>query len=481
MKKKTKKTNMKEENKRIILFFIIIIFIFSVINIVINRISIRKNELITESSYTITEASKEQISKIPDEEEIKIYLFDYKEDDYVYEFAKKYEELNNKINVEIKNAQEEDNEIVSNYGVKEGEYNILIISGEKSRLYEDNDLYSYDYNTGNIIDLTEQRLTSGIISVSSFKGKMPLYILKGHEKYGIDNELSILKRYIELENYEVKELDLSSEDIPEDCNTIVITALNSDFPDEETKKIKDYINNGGNILWFEDARFEETEFNNKKSILEIYGIEDTELGVIFEQDKDSIIIQNPYLILPEINASDITKELSTEGKVMFYYSSKLSFADDDKLNELNITKTDLLSTSEKALFKTDLSNAAMTKAENDEEGKFIVGALLEKSVEENTSKLVIYANNYFITNQNVTIGKEEIPVVDLYNNKELVQNSIDYLSENKDNIKIRKIVPRNYYIGIEDESVKQAIIAEAIILVILIIAIIFLIKRKNLS
>lgn len=474
--RKSKKKDVKEN--KIILLFLLLIIAFTVIDIVINRINIRNNERITESLYTVSESSKEQISKLSNEEQINIYLFDYTEEDYIYDFAKKYHELNNNINVEIKKVND-DEELASQYGIKEGEYNILIISGEKSKLYEDDDLYSYDYNTGDIINLTEQRLTNGIMQVASAIEKYPVYILKGHEKYGINDDMSILKKYIELENYEIKELKLSDNDIPEDCKIIVVTALNSDFLDEETDKIKGYINNGGNILWLEDAIFEEKEFNNANSILEIYGIDKENTGVILEQEKNKNIMQNPYLILPEINIFEEEK-INIPSKVMFYYSTKLNFVDDEKSKELNVTKTELLSTSEKALFKTDLSQDAMTKKEGDEENKFTVGAILEKTLEEDkNSKLIIYANNYFVTNQTMTIGKEEIPVVDLYNNKVLIGSSIDYLFEKESNNTLGKVMPRNYYIGIEDESVKQAIIIEIIIFALLAVGIVFIKKRNK--
>ena len=461
---KSLKEKCTKENK-LILLFIILFFIFVFINLIINRINIKNNEQITEDLYAITENSKENISKISDEQEINIYLFGYSENDFIWVFAKKYEELNKKIKVELKNISENE-ELINEYHIEEGD--ILITSGEKYKLYKDSDLYSYDYNNGDIINLTEQRLTNGICEISSAQEKEVIYILKGNEKYLVENELSLLKRYLELEKYEIKEITLSSDDMPEELKTLIISSPNNDFSDEETNKIKEYINNGGNILWLQDAYFEEKEFNNINSILEIYGLEKFNSGIILEQEKNNIIIQNPYLILPEKNESE-NNMLNMPSKVMFYYSSKINFANDEKLNELNVTKTELLSTSEKALYKTDLSSDTMTKRENDEEGKFIVGALLNKKIdEEKNSKIIIFANNYFVTNEKVTIGKEEIPVVELYNNKELILNSLDYLTNNENDLKIQKLMPRNYYIGIEEDNIRQAIIIEMVIFVLLI-------------
>ena len=72
MKKSLKKLKEKclKENK-IILLFLLLIIIFAIIDIVINRINIRNTEKISENLYTISESSKEYISKIPDDEEFR--------------------------------------------------------------------------------------------------------------------------------------------------------------------------------------------------------------------------------------------------------------------------------------------------------------------------------------------------------------------------------------------------------------------------
>lgn len=461
--------------RKLIIVYLIIIIAFSIINITLNRMDIEENEKITRNLYTLTEDSKEKIAQISDDKEIKIYLFNYDEEEYVSTFSREYEKLNKKISVENRTIQE-DEELVEKYDIKDI-YSILIVCNDKSQLLIDQDLYSYDFNTGNIYELTEQRLTNGIVNVASSEDKDKIYILKGHNKYNTEKEFTLIKRYVEIDNYEFNNVNLEEEAFPEDCKLLIINSLSNDLSDKEKEKIKKYIENGGNIFWLEDAYFGEDEFKNKKEILDIYGTEIKNNGVVFEQDKNSLVMQNPYLIVPSINSTEITKSLSTQGNILFYYSTKIDFADNEKLEELNVKNTELLYTSENALFKTDLSNDTLVKKENDEEGKFVVGALIEKKNEENTSKIIIYANNYFITNQTMKIGKEEIPVVELYNNKELIQNSINYLCE-KNNLEIRKLVPMNYYIGIEKDTLKNAIITEIVFLV-LSAGFTVLIKKKN--
>ena len=79
--------------------------------------------------------------------------------------------VNKNITVEIVEDAEKRPDLKSKYNVESGLYTILIVSGEKHKTYTAYDFYTYDYNTGKQIDISEQRFTNGIISVSSIRNK----------------------------------------------------------------------------------------------------------------------------------------------------------------------------------------------------------------------------------------------------------------------------------------------------------------------
>lgn len=459
----------------------IIIAGFILFNLWIQKLELTDIDITKEKVYTISETSKEQLSKIPESDKIEIYLFDYVDNSAVADFAKQYSKINENISVEITSVSDR-KDLASQYEIETGNYSILLISGNKNKILSGYDLYTTDYSSGDMIDLTEQKFTNAIIDVSSIGKTKPLYFLTGHDEYKIDTEMTLLTEYLKLENYELKEIDLLiQEQIPEDCTALVICSPKKDFKELEVEKIKEYINKGGNILWMNDAFSKTEELTNIQSILDMYGVTIHQEGIMYEQDILKMALQNPYLMLPEIEASELAGELANKGAVMLVQTSKLTFEDNQKMSELNVTKTNLLSTSESAFFRTDLSKANEQKpTESDEIGKQVVGAVLTKNIDDNTnSKLVVYGNNYFLTDAPVVIGQQAMPAITLYNNRDMLLNSVAYVSEMQDGITIRKSIEKTYYTPTEMQDRVIRSIIYGVPLVIVIVGIIMWQRRRR--
>lgn len=158
---------LRDTGKTIILIAIIVA-LFIGVNILMSKIDLQDIDLTANKLYTISEESKTRIASLPESDKIKIYMFNFGEQAILVDVIKQYEAVNNNINVEIVNTQERP-DLVSKYNIETGYYTIVIENGEKSKIYTSNDFYSYDSTTGKEIDITEQRMTSGIISVSSIR------------------------------------------------------------------------------------------------------------------------------------------------------------------------------------------------------------------------------------------------------------------------------------------------------------------------
>ncbi|MCI8621278.1 MAG: hypothetical protein HFJ50_06080 [Clostridia bacterium] len=148
----------------------IIIAIFLGINILIQKLDPKDIDFTETQLYTLSDASKEKIASLPDEDKFEIYMFDFTEQDGVTELVKQYEKVNKNIKVEIVKAEDRP-DLVSKYNVESGYYTVVIVNGEKSKIYTVYDFSTYDYSTGQTIDITEQRMTNGIISLSSIRKK----------------------------------------------------------------------------------------------------------------------------------------------------------------------------------------------------------------------------------------------------------------------------------------------------------------------
>ena len=464
-----------------ILLVVIIVAAFIGINIGVEALNLTDIDLTSEKLYTLTDESKKIIAEIPAEDKIEIYLFDYPENSSVVDLVKQYVKVNENISMEVTTVSDR-KDIASKYNVLDGAYTILVVCGEKYKMFTNYDLYVVDYNTQTSTDITEQRFTNSIVAVSSIGKTTPIYVLKGHNEYGINTHLTTLKTYLELENYELKELDLLVEEkVPDDCTAIIVASPQKDFTELEANKLKDYINRGGNILWMNDPFSSEDATPNIQSVLDLYGVTIDIKGITLEQDTSKMVMSTPDLIIPTIQPSDLAAELSSEGTVLLLDSAKLNFVDSEKLEELGVTKTDLLTTSDKSFFRRDTSIASFSPQEGEEVGSKVVGAALEKKInDETTSKLIVYANNLFATDYPMQVASQEVPSITLYNNLDLVINSVSYIAEIEDQITVRKSIDMTTYTATETQNrVVMTIIFGVPVVIILLGIVVWQLRRRK--
>ena len=470
-----------------VILIAILVAAFIGINLGVEALNISDIDLTEEKIFTLTDQSKEAISKIPEDEEITIYLFDYEEDTSLVDLAKQYTDIRKNIKVELTTATEKP-DLSQEYGISAGSYSILIIDGEKHKLINQTELRTFDYSTGNTIDITEQRLTNGIISVSSVGEILPVYMLTGHKEYSLESEMATFKQYLELENYELKELDLLiSGKIPDDCETLVISSPRSDFTDSETDIIKKYINNGGNIVWFNDAYTQDDKMPNLQSILDMYGVTIDNKGIIIEQDETRMASENPTIIVPTVNYSEITGDVYGNGIVLLIQSGRLKFVTDEKLEELKVAKTDLLTSSEKSFFRTKLDIKTYTATKDDEVGSNVLGAILDKTVKDATeteeavvSSLVIYANNYFVSDAPVLWGQQTIPAMYFCRSSDLALNTISYTAKAPEGLVIRKNIENTYYTPTQaQDTIIRVIVYGVPVLIIILGIVVWQVRRRK--
>ena len=116
---------------------------------------------------------------------------------------------------------------------------------------------------------------------------------------------------------------------------------------------------------------------------------------------------------------------------------------EDGLEDLGVTKQDIITTSSTSYFRANVSNTSSSQ-DGDEQGGFTLGAIFTKKISnkdgdsENSveSTLVIFGDNNFVSD--VQIVSQVNPMIFLANNKDLMLNSIAYLTDNNEDITIRK-------------------------------------------
>jgi len=434
----------------------IIIAAFICLNIFMHNLELTPIDLSQEQLFTLSEESKDKVRNI--DKDVNIYFIEYTSDNPSVELSKQYHSVNEKIKTEIVTAESRP-DLVQKYGIQSGSQGIIVECGEKSKVLTDNDLYTYDMTTYETINVAEEKLTSSIITVTS--EKIPkIYFLEGYSSYSLAQQMKYLGIFLQNEINEVKQLNiLSTGKVPDDCDTLIICSPEKDFDDMASNAIIDYINSGRNILWLNSAVTKESDLTNVNKVLSMYGVKPFEVGTILETDENKMVAQTPYIIFPNINYSVPTKSIyNTEG-VIFINATKINTLSEEELSNLNISKQVLLSTSSKSFFRSDFSIQSVSKTEKDEEGEFVVGAELVKTItaaneEEGKSavksKMIILGDNNFITDY--PIGNSNSPVIRLAKNKDLVLNSMAYLVDREEDITARKSTGTVTYTATQEQD-----------------------------
>ena len=499
--KMLKKENAKKEKKpnkfieiikkkwlingtKTLILILLIIAVFLGINVWVQSLDLTPLDFSQEKLYTLTDESKERVKDI--DKDINIYFVGYDEDNADLTLAKQYHNANEKIKVEAVTSESRP-DLVDKYGIESGSSGIIVECGERYKVLTENDLVTYDSTTYETISIAEEKLTSSILSVVT--DDIPkVYFLEGYGEFVLSENMRYLNMYLENEVTEIDTLNiLTTGKIPDDCDTLVITTPTTDFDEVATNAITDYINNGGNILWLNAAITNEQNLPNVNKILAMYGVEPFSVGIIRETNTDKMVSGSPDLIIPESGYSNITEDLYSSG-IIFINATKINI-NEEELENQNVTETDILTTSDGAYFRTDFNNQSNSSSESEEKGSFVVGAELEKTIQEaneetgeqaKTSKLIIYGENYFTSDYQLSQSLQYPAIQLAYNNKDLVLNSIAELSDREEDITARKSTGTVTYTATEQQdTIVRAIIFAVPAIIVIIGIIVWQVRRRK--
>ena len=417
-----------------ILLFAIIVALYLVINFVVQQANFTDFDFTKEKIYSISQATEDKLQNLDEDVTISIYnMYQYVED-----FAYKYANLNDHIKVEELENLNAKTDWKTNYGVTDTSSFLVIQTEDRENILFSSDFYTYDYTTYEEIDTTEEAITNAILDVT-IEEKPKIYFLTGHNLYSEDY-FQYLQMSLEDEANEVESIDLlTTGSVPEDCQVLVITALQEDITEKERDAILDYIEQGGEILLLMDPNLNKIEMPNFQDVLDEYGVSISD-GYLLEGDANQMMAGAPnYIIAPISSSSEIVKNISMGLNICLINSGKLDFASTEELEEKNVTLETLATVSDQAFYRTDLESSSETKIDSDEDAAgATVAAMLTKEVDEdNTSKLIVFANTAFATNVQID-PQYYILAITNYNNEDVLLNSVSYLTQREDNITIRK-------------------------------------------
>lgn len=472
-----KKKWLIDTSKTAILILILFV-IFIGINILVQKLDLQDIDVTENKLFTLSESSINQVKDV--NEELKIYLIGFGEGNSLEDLVKQYIKQNNKITYELIEDVQDRVDLKSKYGITDETQVIIIETKDKNKILTIDDLHTYDYTTYQQIDVTEEKITNAIVNLT-LANKPKIYFLTGHNEYGINTDMTMLKAYLENEVNEIATLDLLvTNSVPEDTNLLVIASPQKDLLDTELEAITNYINNGGKILWMNDPTFIGNSFPNFEKLSGLFGAK-FEDGIILEQDAGKMALQSPNYIIPNIASTKATEDILSDGGILLINATKITIENDEKLDELNVDYEEILTTGDTALFRKDATSTSTYKISSDEQGNFTIGAKLTKTIDDKEAVMYVLSNNFFVVDYPITIGSSSVYPIMFYNNKDYILNTIAELTNREDTISIRKDTGIITYTATEaqDRIIKIVISVFPSLIIIIGIVIWFVRRRKK--
>ena len=462
-----------------ILLIVIIFAVYFGVNYGVEKLNLKDIDLTTDKIYSISESTKTKLQNL--EKEVTVELINLGSYTYLLDFANKYTQLNENIKLEKIDDLSTRPDIMNTYQLESTSQLLIIKSGERETLLSMADLYTYDYTTYEQIDTTEEAITNAIIEVT-IENKPKIYFLEGHNYYD-SLYFQLLKQDLQAEANDIESLNLlTTGNVPEDCNCLVITTLKEDITEMERDQLIEYSNNGGKILLLADSDILGIEMPNFASILDLYGFSISK-GILIEQDKNQMIYSSPEFIISQVDSSVLSKNTNMNMNVCVIDSARIEFKDEKTLENIGVNYQTIAKTSESAFLRTNLTIGTMSKTNQDiDAGNSIVGALVTRKLEEGkVAEMIVYANAVFATNQQINMNNAYATYANkLCNNDDVVINSVSYLTQRTDTITIRKDTDSvSYTVTQVQHNIIMAIIFILPILIIIAGIIVWQLRRRK--
>jgi len=170
----------------------------------------------------------------------------------------------------------------------------------------------FDYNTfqTNIKSMDIEPQVSNAILYVSTETTPVIYRVSNHQESPVG---AGLEKQLSLANYELADLNLLQEDIPEDCRLLLITTPQRDWSPDEADKAKAYLEKGGRAFVALDPVY--YPLDNLYGVMAVYGLEFNN-AVVYEGDT-RFFQQYPTFLYPGFLQHDITVGLLDKNFYVF--------------------------------------------------------------------------------------------------------------------------------------------------------------------
>ena len=405
----------------------IVVAIAIVANILVSSLPTSWTQFDTTSNklYSITDQTKSLVNKLDKDVTIYWIVRDGYEDTYLENLLPQYEDLSSKLDV-VQKDPDISPTFATQYTDSVAENSLVVTCGDRYRYLDYRDLYVLDeekYYTENKEEYSfngESELTSAIDFVVS-EDLPKIYLLSGH------GEVPIPAGYADaLDDANVETADLSLltiEFIPADADCVLVNAPQTDISEDEIRKLKDYLGNGGNVILLTDPP-QQGRLTNLETLMSGYGVNAAD-GIVIETDQNYYAWDYPFYLLPKLESHDITNPLrQADYRVMLPFAQGLTVSND--LPE-GIHVLELLTTSKTSLSKASGYNmTGFEKEEGDVDGPFALAVSVTQTLDDGLYSHILWVSSSLLMDENANAMVSG-------GNMSFFMNMINYLCEPEGN------------------------------------------------
>ena len=325
--------------------------------------------------YSLTETSEELARNLTEDVTIYILQSEESQDTTLKQTLDRYMDLSGHIHVEYKDPVVNPNFYKDYTDGNIGMNSLIVVSDKRFKVINYNDIYEteMDYSTysSNVTGYDgEGQITSALAYVTS--DDMPvLYTLEGQDELSLSTAFQngLAKQNAALQSINL----LTQESVPEDAQGMLILAPTSDISADDAEKLIAYLDKGGLSI---------------------------EKGLVMEGDT-SMYYQQPTYLLPEVAYDTLTNGVAGQKYIFMPYAQGIRAEEKE-----DVSVTSLLATSASSYAKTNMNQAqTYEKEDGDVQGPFDVGVHAEKTLEEGTAQLTLFASeNLFTDSANTMVA-----------------------------------------------------------------------------
>ena len=400
----------------------IVIVMVVIVNLIFTRLNITV-DLTSDGKFSITEETVTMLSGLEDEITFYYLAPSGEEIDLFDKILSQYTKYSDKITL-VKKDPIMNPKFASRYTAQQVEEFSIIVVNEangRSRYVAYSDMlieeYGMDYNTyqyySEVTGLDMEGQLNSAIGYVTMEHLPTLYETSGHGMQELGTEvISMLEKANIAVNYGDNALDLlTTAEIPQDCDVLLIHAPQTDFTESEVELLANYMNHGGNLIFV--LSYMNSEHPNLMGLVNDYGIL-LEDGVLLEGNAQNYL-QYPTVISAKVVMHDITSDVYLSKYVIAQCASGMTFAENARET---LTQRAFLTTSSEAYIK-DVDFESYYKENGDPSGTYYLGAYVEDS--ENGAELVVFSDLYMINDVYASQST--------YGNINLLINSVNALAD----------------------------------------------------